>query len=360
MNKVLILGAGKIGSTIAKWLNGTGGYDVLIADLDQKALDRLPNLKTALLKPDNLEPLFEGRSALISALPYSENDKAMQWALHFKTSYFDLSEDVENTAKCKNYASAYATDGQIFMPQCGLAPGFIGILGASLIRKFDWVESVKMRVGALPRHVSTALKYNLSWSTAGLINEYCNDSEAIVNRKLVRLPSLDGMEHFSVDGVEYEAFHTSGGLGTLCETFKNKVRNMDYKTARYPGHRDLMHFLIHGLGFIKRRQELEYLFNREVPLTKQDQVLVYCSAIGQKDGQLIELTDVRKINHRVMFGEDWSAIQLTTAAGMCTAVDLHFSGKLPSKGFVRQEDIKLEDFLANRFGSIYSDFNEVA
>lgn len=305
MNEVLILGAGKIGSAIAKLLN-TSDYDIVISDTNQQALDKLTpwrskRFKTKILNPNNPHAVLKDRSAIISALPFTENPKIMTWAAKSGLSYFDLSEDVANTAQCR-MLSKKAKEGQIFMPQCGLAPGFIGILGASLIRKFDSVEHVRMRVGALPRYTSNTMRYNLSWSTAGLINEYCNDCEAIINKKKIMLPALDGVENFSVDGMEYEAFNTSGGLGTLCDTFKDSVSNMDYKTARYPGHRDFMHFLIHGLGFIKRRQELEKLFNQEVPLTKQDVVLVYCSVVGKKNGQLIEITDARKITHRFFIG----------------------------------------------------------
>jgi saccharopine dehydrogenase-like NADP-dependent oxidoreductase len=49
-----------------------------------------------------------------------------------------------------------------------------------------------------------------------------------------------------------------------------------------------------------------------------------------------------------------SAIQLTTAAGICAMVDLLREGKLPAKGLVRQEQAKLNDFLGNRFGRFYA------
>ena len=75
-----------------------------------------------------------------------------------------------------------------------------------------------MRVGALPQFPTNALNYNLTWSTDGLINEYCNPCEAIHEGKLIEVLPLEGIEQFSLDGITYEAFNTSGGLGTLCET----------------------------------------------------------------------------------------------------------------------------------------------
>ena len=80
-----------------------------------------------------------------------------------------------------------------------------------------------MRVGALPLFPSNALKYNLTWSTDGLINEYCNPCQAIHDGQLREVWPLEGLEQFSLDGVEYEAFNTSGGLGTLCETLRGRV-----------------------------------------------------------------------------------------------------------------------------------------
>ena len=100
-----------------------------------------------------------------------------------------------------------------------------------------------MRVGALPQFPTNALRYNLTWSTDGLINEYCNFCEVIHDGRRLEVLPLEGLEHFSLDGVRYEAFNTSGGLGTLCETLAGRVRTLNYKTVRYNGHRELMQFL---------------------------------------------------------------------------------------------------------------------
>ncbi len=138
------------------------------------------------------------------------------------------------------------TKGVTFMPQCGLAPGAINIVGGSLASSLDTVRSVEMRVGALPQFASNQMKYYLSWSTAGLLNEYCQPGEALHDgRRITTLP-LDGSERLTIDGVEYEAFNTSGGVATMCETFAGKVGELNYKTMRYPGHRDLMKFLLAG------------------------------------------------------------------------------------------------------------------
>lgn len=118
----------------------------------------------------------------------------------------------------------------------GLAPGFTSIAANELMQHFDELEVVKMRVGALPVNPSNVLKYSLTWSTDGLINEYGNTCYGIDEGELIALQPLEGYETITLDGVLYEAFNTSGGLGTLAESYDGRIRCMNYKTMRYPGH----------------------------------------------------------------------------------------------------------------------------
>ena len=244
-----------------------------------------------------------------------------------------------------------------FVPQCGLAPGFISIVANDVAARFDSLRDVSMRVGALPIYPNNALKYNLTWSTDGLINEYCNPCEAIVDGCLREVPALEEMEHFSLDGIDYEAFNTSGGLGTLCDSLAGRVQNLNYKTVRYPGHRDIIKMLVRDLqlGLPDRRAILKDVLEASIPMTRQDVVLVFVSVTGMRNGRLEQETWAKKIYSQRVNGKLLSAIQLTTAAGICTMVDMLMQGKLPKQGLVRQEQAKLNDFLANRFGSYYAE-----
>ena len=159
-----------------------------------------------------------------------------------------------------------------------------------------------LRVGALPEFPTNSLKYNLTWSTDGLINEYCNPCDVIHQGQRQEFWPLEGLEHLSIDGVEYEAFSTSGGLGTLCETFEGRVRELNYKTIRYIGHRDRMLFLLDELRLRDRRQLLKEILENAVPRTLQDVVVVFCTATGQRDGQMVQLWDARKIYHQAAWG----------------------------------------------------------
>jgi saccharopine dehydrogenase-like NADP-dependent oxidoreductase len=358
MHRILLLGAGKIGGAAARLLAGTGAYELKVGDVEAKALERLqriPNLKTEIVDvsdPARVRAAMEGCHAVISACSFTVNPGIARAALDAGLSYFDLTEDVATTRAVRQ-VSGSARPGQIFMPQCGLAPGFVAICAHALTRKLEKMSEVRMRVGALPQFPSNIMKYNLTWSTDGLINEYGNLCEAIYEGRLIEVLPLEGLEHFSLDGVDYEAFNTSGGLGTLCETLDGKVRTLDYKTVRYKGHRDLMAFLLNELRLNDRRPLLKDILESSIPITLQDVVLTFCTVTGWREGRLVQVTDARKIYHQDVAGEPWSAIQVTTAAGVCAVVDLHFEGRLPSQGFVRQEQVDLEVFLANRFGKYY-------
>jgi saccharopine dehydrogenase-like NADP-dependent oxidoreductase len=360
MKKITIIGAGKIGASIAKLLHQCGRYQVTLLDRDSTALQRAlrySDVTTGSVDVHDeaaLEASLRGQWAVVSACSFDLNCKIAKAALQAGVSYFDLTEDVETTRIIRKLADN-AKAGQIFLPQCGLAPGFIGILAHSLAQQFDAIDTLKMRVGALPQYPTNKMMYNLTWSTDGLINEYCNPCEVLREGRLIEVQPLEGLEKFSLDGKEYEAFNTSGGLGTLCETLQGKVENLNYKTVRYQGHQYLADFLVNGLelGKHERRALLKQILEMAIPITRQDVVLIFVSVTGQKHGQFTQISDARKIYDRRVLGEHWSSIQITTAASACVAIDLHAEGQLPDRGFVKQEQISLDMFFASPFGDYY-------
>ena len=207
-----------------------------------------------------------------------------------------------------------------------------------------------MRVGALPLNASNQMKYYLSWSTAGLINEYCQVGEALHGGKLVTTMPLDGVERITIDGTEYEAFNTSGGVATMCQTFAGKVGDLNYKTMRYPGHRDLMKFLLQDLNLAPRQELVTQIFDQEVPLTESDVVVFYVSVVGNEaGGGLKQRSFIKKMHGDTIHGRKLNAIQLTTAAGIVGVLEL-FSKKKLGPGFVRQESVSLESFLGTQWG----------
>ncbi|MDP2369292.1 saccharopine dehydrogenase C-terminal domain-containing protein [Rhodoferax sp.] len=359
--RVVLMGAGHIGQTIAALLAGSGDYSVKVVDRSAEALQQLAHLpvQTAVMDTADANAMrtaLAGQDAVINALPFHLATLAATQALRAGCHYFDLTEDVSATREIMRLADGAKT---AFMPQCGLAPGFIGIVAHHLSKKFSRLHEVKMRVGALPAFPTNSLKYNLTWSVDGLINEYCQPCEAIHDGAVIEVLPLEGMEHFSLDGTEYEAFNTSGGLGTLCETLKGRVQTLDYKTVRYPGHRNIMKMLLEELGMKADQETLKDILRRSVPMTMQDVVLVFVTVSGERQGKFMQEVFARKIFADRDERAPLSAIQITTAAGICGAVDLFREGKLPQCGFIRQEQVELPAFLANRFGSAYQQSRQV-
>ena len=360
MKSILMLGGGKVGSLIACLLSGTGDYRLYVGDSDKDALRHIeqlgcPNLTTHSVDAMNradLERFLESNpiDAIVSSLPYYCNFTVAEMALKFRLHYFDLTEDVEVSRYIAKISSNAET---AFVPQCGLAPGFISIIANELMTHFEELDTVKLRVGALPINPSNALKYSLTWSTDGLINEYGNLCHGVENGVPTVLLPLEGYETIEVDGLLYEGFNTSGGIGTLAETYRGKVRTLNYKTLRYPGHCEKVHFLMQDLKLNQDRGTLKRILENAVPKTLQDVVLIYVSVTGRQNGSLFEENYVKKFYHREISSRLWSAIQVTTACGLCAVADLMLQSAEPPKGFVTQESIKYKNFLENRFGRYY-------
>lgn len=357
MKKILVIGAGHIGSLAAELLAATGDYSVTLIDRSAQSVAAIrtrPNLGARVLAVTDaaaLRAALDGQFAVISAAPYTLTTVIAAAAHAAGVHYLDLTEDVAATKVVTELART-ATHAMI--PQCGLAPGFIAIVGMHLARRFEQLDTLRLRVGALPQFPSNALGYNLTWSTAGVINEYCQPCEAIVQGQRAVRPPLEELEHFALNGVQYEAFNTSGGLGSLCETLGGKVRNLNYRTIRYPGHRDAMKLLLHDMKLAERPEVLAGLLESAIPGTFQDMVVIFATATGMRAGQVWQETYANCVYPMELAGREWTAIQATTASAVCAVLDLLHARRLPARGLVRQEDIPLEDFLGNRFGHIYA------
>ena len=362
MKRILILGGGKIGSLIATLLIGSQDYEVHLGEVEQSRIAQLEKDLPAssfyghvldVMDHHGMESFLTATKfdAVISSLPYYCNLSVGQLARTHNLHYFDLTEDVEVTRGIKALSQGAQ---KAFVPQCGLAPGFISIVAHDLMTHFETVEIVKMRVGALPVNPSNVLKYSLTWSTDGLINEYGNTCFGIERGEEVPLQPLEGYETIEIDGLLYEAFHTSGGLGTLADTYAGQVRTMNYKTLRYPGHCEKIHLLMNDLKLNDDRELLKRILENAVPKTVQDVVIIYTSVTGRRQGELFEENYVKKIYPETIGGKLWSAIQVTTAGGMCSVVDLVFERPEAYQGFVTQETFPLKAVLANRFGRYFS------
>jgi saccharopine dehydrogenase-like NADP-dependent oxidoreductase len=362
MFKVLIAGAGKIGSLIACLFSHTGDYEVHLVDISfegddiSRFLKTYPAIKKTVLDIKDTSKIADyikanQIQAIVSSLPYFLNPFIARAASHAGVHYFDLTEDIKVTQEVNEIAKGHT---QAFVSQCGLAPGFISIVANSLMQEFDSLSTAKLRVGALPQHTSNALQYALTWSTDGLINEYANKGLAIAEGQETEVLPLDGLEHLDFEGDLYEAFNTSGGLGRLTERYKDKIQCLNYKTLRYPGHCEKMRFLMHELKLQDNRPLLKTLLENAIPKTYQDVVVIYVSVEGVKKGVFMEKNFTKKVYPKTIYGLEWSAIQVSTASSLCAVVDMVLAHPQLYQGAVYQEDFSLQVFLSNRFSQYFA------
>jgi saccharopine dehydrogenase (NAD+, L-lysine-forming) len=348
VERIAVVGLGNVGRLIADMLVERG-FEVWEVDVDESRVAGERASVMDVSDPAALEELFAGVDAVVSCLPYYLNAVIATAAHSAGVHYLDLTEDVATSRTVKELARSSNT---ILMPGCGLAPGFICVVGGSLVASLETVDRIELRVGALPRSPNNALGYACNWSPAGIVNEYLNDCEQLRGGELVTVPSLEDLETIVIDGARYEAFTTSGGLGTMCETFAGRVDSLDYKTIRYPGHRQLMRFMLQELGLSRQREEAVRLLADAYPPVRDDLVIVYAAVEGNGGGRSAREEFVRVYRPRIVAGATRTAIAWTTAAGAVGMVELLAEGSLPVAGFVCQEDVSLDAFLATKAGQM--------
>lgn len=350
LNSIAVLGLGKVGLLAAKLLHENGiavtGFDVR----PPKQALPFPVTVVDLEKPADIDKATGACDAVLSCLPYALN-KAIATAAHaMGAHYFDLTEDVPTTSAIIALAK---TSRALMAPQCGLAPGFVGIVGAAQVDAFEKCRALRLRVGALPENPTGLMGYAFNWSPEGVVNEYLNDCEVIEEGVRKTVSSMEWHETLYVEGVALEAFTTSGGLGTLCETFHGKVDNVDYKSMRYPGHMRLMNFFFHELLMRERRELAGEILTNAKPPVNDDVVYVHVSSEGHSDGRLSRREFVRAYRPRRVAGDVATAIAWTTSASVVAVIQLVRDGVLPQHGFLKQEQVPLDKFLATPTGSLF-------
>ena len=351
MQNILVLGLGKVGALVATLLYETG-FRVIGADSRMRDGCTFPVSVIDIQREEALTTALREVDAVVSCLPYHLNLGVATLACHLGKHYFDLTEDVPTTRAIMEMSR---NSKGVMAPQCGLAPGFIAIIGASLAARFDRVRSIKLRVGALPCHPTGLLSYAFNWSPEGVVNEYLNDCEVIENGEHKWVSPLEWLEKLVIDGIQLEAFTTSGGLGTMCETYAGRVENLDYKSIRYPGHSALMNFFFHELLMREDRKRAGEILVNAKPPVNEDVVYIHASAEGWRHDRLAREEFVRAYYPRTIAGRQWRAISWTTAASITAVIELVNSGLLPMQGFIKQEQIPLEVFLQTHNGRMFSD-----
>ncbi|MFT6831106.1 MAG: saccharopine dehydrogenase-like NADP-dependent oxidoreductase, partial [Planctomycetota bacterium] len=265
---IFIAGSGGIGRALALLLRNEKSMaaEVILGDLTQAAADEaaaFANVKVPTDAPESrgmtmpradssaeLDAILEKADAILDCLPGSQAPRMARLAKQHNCHYFNLTEYVAETNEVMGIAEGAST---CFGLQCGLAPGFINILGHDLFLKatkawgVDKVDKLEMRVGALTRHAAEPHFYGWTWSPVGVATEYVKDAIAVRDYKTVSLPSLTERKTLLMHGLAYEEAMTSGGAADLPEALAGKVRDLDYKTLRYPGHYEWVEGVLNGI-----------------------------------------------------------------------------------------------------------------
>lgn len=252
--RMLVLGAGLQGSACAyDLLQQSGVEQVTLADIqpDRAAAFVKPftGKKLSLVKLDVQDPvavaaLFQGHVAVMNALPYYYNLDVTRAAVAGGLHYSDLGGNTEIVFNQKKLDAEAKAGNVSVIPDCGLAPGLVNIIAAEGIRRVGGgqAESVKVYVGGLPQHPEPPLNYQIVYSLEGALDYYTTPSWVLRDGKPARVDALSELESlaFPPPVGTLEAFHTGGGISTLPWAYEGRVRTMEYKTLRYPGHLAVM------------------------------------------------------------------------------------------------------------------------
>jgi len=348
MHTILVIGAGRIGTLTAALLK-QAKHDVVLADAkpSSSAVISFDITNRASVEAFFKQKKHQNITAIISCLPYFHTVEAANIAKEYGLHYFDLTEDVTASQAIKKLSKGVKT---AFVPRCGLAPGLVGIIAHELASRFSDIDSIQLRVGGLPQYANNSLHYAITWSVDGLINEYGNTCYALDHGKRVSLKPLEDKEDIEIDGLMYEAFNTSGGLGNLIELYSKKVNHLHYKTIRYPGHCEKIKFLMDDLKLNENREILKKILENALPSTTQDVVILAVFVTGKRDGRLQEESVIKKYLPQKISGKLYSALQLSTAASLCAVVHHVLKHSAKYHGFIFQEEISFEALKKDFFG----------
>lgn len=341
MVRIAIVGTGHIGASIMRRLQthrplwDVRGYDLQTGD--------------DLTDPDVIRRVLSQTDVVIDCLPYMHNLRVAEAAAARGCAYFNLTEDIRNTAAMTRLSSTAP-----IVPQCGLAPGMVSILAQQMTVGLWAVNTISLMVGALPQDSTmNRLGYGQTWSVDGLVNEYCGEAHAIVNGRFTTVRALDGYEPaVVVKGRTLEAAYTAGGIGTLAETWAGRAQSVSYKTLRYAGHFPFFRILRDDLQMEAYKPQLTQWLRETLPQITEDVIYVHLTVTGRACGEAAPIT--RTYSHAITgspAGE--TAIQTSTACGALCVVDAYLQGAFTGAGFLRQEELPYTAIVQSPFFAPY-------
>nr|KXH71083.1 MAG: hypothetical protein AM324_09220 [Candidatus Thorarchaeota archaeon SMTZ1-83] len=355
--KVLIVGSGFMGRGAAFDLARNESVEhVIVADIDSSAAKSLAREMGSKFSAEQLDArnrdqlvrVFSMVDSVVSAVSYTVNLLHTEVAIETGTHMCDLGGNLWVVEKQMELSDRAKDAGITVVPDCGVAPGMTNVLAQAGIDQLTNVESVKIRVGGLQQDPKPPLDYALIFSVEGLINEYVEPCRVLRDGKIVLEEPLVGIEYldFPAPFGKLEAFNTSGGTSTLPVTHEGKIKNLDYKTLRYPGHAEKMYAFL-KLGLMSGEEEdfdgarvaprtvLEKLLERNLPPTGKDATLIRVTVEGDING------DSRIVEYQVidLFDEEsnLTSMMRTTAFPASAVATMSVSGSIGDRGVLPPE-----------------------
>ena len=357
--QILVLGAGRMGLGAAyDLIHNAAAEAVTVADLDEARARavaetvgggaRIVPAQVDVTDDERVVALMRGHDAVISCVVYHHNLRLARAAIEARTNFCDLGGNNAVVASELALDMEARAAGINIIPDCGLAPGMVSVLAAHGAARFAELDSIRIRVGGLPQAPRPPLDYQIVFSVEGLINEYVERARVLRDGKIVEVDSLTELERlaFPAPYGEMEAFQTSGGTSTLPETFLGRVRELDYKTIRYPGHCERFKLLV-DLGLasseeleldgarLAPRRVLGEMLLRRLPADEPDLVFVRLEFSGVMEGERATLR--YDIIDRFDERAGLSAMMRTTAFPASIIAQMMARGETTEQGAIPQE-----------------------
>jgi len=374
---IFIAGSGGIGKAVGLLLKNSDSFDVhiyygdLYEETARKAVSfvreglEISEGLTAIKMPETgsseeMDRVLSDCQIILDCLPGSQAPRMAALAKKHHCHYANLTEYVNETREVTEIAKDADT---AFVMQTGLAPGFINVLACKLFEEFteehhvEVLDSMSMKVGALSKHAVSPHYYAFTWSPIGVATEYLRDAIIVRNFKKVEVPALSGRQRIVIDGDEYEDNFTSGGAADLPDAYIGKIKDLDYKTLRYPGHYQWVETALSTIPVESNRvKALEKIMLQNIPSVEDDVVVIYASVQGKDHtGRLRRKERSYEIYPSHIGNVRLRAIQTTTAAPLCEIA--HMLLKHEWKGPIKQSQIPTDEFLNGPFvRSIYGSY----
>ena len=359
----LVLGSGIVGSAAA-WDLSRRGHDVIVADADADTVGRVgsqigaKSLTVEVTNNAELMPLLEAADVVVSAVPYRYGVEVATAAIEAGTHYLDFGGSPTVVSEQRRLDAAARNRGLMIVPDCGLAPGLANVLAQDLIDSAETfpIESVQMRVGALPQVPTGALGYQLAFNAAGLINEYAEPCEVLEGGSYSTVEPLTRFEDIEWKGWgPLEAFSTAGGTSTMCERNLGRVTNLEYKTLRFPGHGSTFRALLEigmfdesqqdsGGDSVSARSVLIGALNANLPSGEPDLVLVRVWRSDERGSVGYQIEDTAT--------DGISALARTTAFPATALADLISRGDVLRPGVLSMGDAVLASELMPELSAV--------